>query len=108
MERPSYKQHVEKNGFPAGPLGATGGYKAQPMDRWRTPLLFSWASGSRHAQSSRMSHDIGNGITWHRQNIKFELSLVQELEMSTFVIIQHRHDDRRCFINSISEILRIN
>lgn len=38
----------------------------QPSVRCRIPLLFSCALGSRHAQSSRVSQDMGKGITWKR------------------------------------------
>lgn len=52
-------------GFPLPTPGASGEppHAAQPSDRARPPSLFSWASGSRQAQSSRMSQDMGNGIT---------------------------------------------
>lgn len=52
--------------FPCWVPGGPPVARPQPSVRCRIPLLFSCALGSRHAQSSRVSQDVGNGITWKR------------------------------------------
>lgn len=51
------------------PGGWVGGGAGQPRARACPSFLFSTALGSRQEHSSRMSQDMGKGITWagHKQ-----------------------------------------
>lgn len=43
------------------------GLPGHPREWTWSSFLFSNALGSRHEHSSRMSHDMGNGITWEKK-----------------------------------------